>query len=121
MFSQYSSKHFLRSRKEISFVLYRLYNEVIFSSLLPNRLPLVWSPRLRTSAGFFKYSFSNGEIRNPRIELSTKVLDSYVKLKSTLCHELCHAAVVLIDHKMDGAPHGDEWKKWANVAMKKDR
>ena len=54
------------------------------------------------------------------IELATKVIDDEERLRSTLLHEMCHAAQWLVDgtHK---PPHGAIFKKWASVAMRKIR
>lgn len=45
-----------------------------------------------------------------RIELSTKVCDSADRVRDTLLHELCHAAVWIIDGENGG--HGPVWKRW---------
>ena len=45
------------------------------------------------------------------IELSSKVLDSYDRLRKTLAHELCHAAAWIIDHEAQ-PPHGKTFFKW---------
>jgi len=47
-----------------------------------------------------------------------QVLDSEERLRSTLCHELCHAAAWLLDHTAK-PPHGPIFKKWAARAMEK--
>eukprot|EP01102_Stenamoeba_stenopodia_P001454 TRINITY_DN1125_c0_g1_i2.p1 TRINITY_DN1125_c0_g1~~TRINITY_DN1125_c0_g1_i2.p1 ORF type:complete len:151 (+),score=27.46 TRINITY_DN1125_c0_g1_i2:286-738(+) len=52
------------------------------------------------------------------IELATKVVDDPDKLRSTLCHELCHAAAWLIDNNIN-PPHGPIFRKWASRAMHK--
>lgn len=51
-----------------------------------------------------------------RIELSCKVVDAESKLRSTLCHEMCHAATWLLD-RTSRPPHGPAWKAWAARAM----
>ena len=45
------------------------------------------------------------------MELSEKVCDSAERLRDTLVHELCHAAVWLLDGVWRGG-HGREWKSW---------
>jgi hypothetical protein len=52
------------------------------------------------------------------IELSTKVLDDEERLRSTLLHEMVHAAAWIIDG-VSKPPHGSCFKKWANIAMKR--
>ena len=39
------------------------------------------------------------------------VLDRYSRLRSTLCHEMCHAATFIIDRKMREG-HGNVWKRY---------
>lgn len=51
-----------------------------------------------------------------RVELSSKVLDSFSKLQRTLCHELCHVAAWLVDHTAK-PPHGPVFRRWAEAAM----
>jgi len=48
-----------------------------------------------------------------RVELSSKVVDSYERLRATLLHELCHAAAWLLDHKAK-PPHGEHFQHWAD-------
>jgi hypothetical protein len=57
------------------------------------------------------------ESRVATIELATKVIDNEERLRSTLLHEMCHAAAWLLDgqHK---PPHGKCFKKWASISMK---
>lgn len=52
-----------------------------------------------------------------RVELSSKVLDSFSKLERTLCHELCHVAAWLVDHTAK-PPHGPVFRGWAAKAMR---
>lgn len=60
--------------------------------------------------------------RNPaytaRIELSTKVVDTYEKLRQTLCHEMCHAAAWIVNH-VSKPPHGGQFRHWAAIAMRR--
>lgn len=56
--------------------LYHLYNEIIFDNLLPRDLPVVWSKRLLTTAGFCRCRITTvlgTVVRAVSIELSTKV------------------------------------------------
>ncbi|KAJ1462444.1 SprT-like family-domain-containing protein [Pelagophyceae sp. CCMP2097] len=69
-----------------------------------------WSKRLRTTAGLTRL-FSRGEARLAKIELSTHVLDTPLKLESTLAHELCHAAAWLLDG-VARPPHGAVFMAW---------
>ena len=56
--------------------LYHLYNEIIFDSQLPRDLPVIWSKRLLTTAGYckcHKTTLLGAVKRTATIELSTKV------------------------------------------------
>lgn len=83
----------------------------ICNSQIPSTTPIVWNARLRKTAGLCFYRRENGA-RCVRIELSTKVCDSAVRVRDTLVHEMCHAAVWMeIGDKNSG--HGPHWKRWA--------
>lgn len=76
-----------------------------------------WSNKLRTTAGLTR--LKGYRMGNPSaiIELSSKVLDDRTRLRSTLLHEMCHAAAYVLDG-VSRPPHGDCFWKWANLAMK---
>lgn len=65
---------------------------------------LLW---VETKKIFYCYS---GRDRKALIDLSEKVLTSADRVRDTLVHELCHAAVWIIDGNRDG--HGKNWKYW---------
>jgi len=73
---------------------------------------LIWNKRLLRTAGFcaYKKNRANPEDRTARIELSTKVCDSGERVRDTLIHEMCHAAVWLLNGVNGG--HGPYWKYW---------
>lgn len=58
------------------------------------------------------------------IELNPRVLDTMEKLRHTLVHEMCHAAVWLgltpilahRDAQPDRSAHGPQWQAWASAA-----
>jgi predicted SprT family Zn-dependent metalloprotease len=52
-----------------------------------------------------------------KVELSTKVIDDQEKLRTTLLHELIHAAVWILEG-VSKPPHGKEFKRWAAHAMR---
>lgn len=93
----------------------------MFDARLPADMEIEWSNKLNTTAGrthtkrerqgFSEWTYS------ARIELSIKVLDEDEKLRSTLIHEMCHAAAWLLD-KVDRPPHGKEFKKWGRKCEK---
>eukprot|EP01034_Spumella_vulgaris_P025012 gene25011-31416_t len=113
---------FKKSVKKDSVVerLFREYNEKIFSSLLPASLSITWSNRLLTTAGITRNRTAmtvEGRSRVSAIELSLKVIDNHDRLVSTLLHELCHAAVWIVDGAQGG--HGSEFFRWGNKVTKR--
>ena len=107
-------------KEELCRDLYKLFNEKVFDSQLPEDMSIEWSVRLRGTAGkcYNKESLKalGKTVRSSRIVLASKVLDSPDRLRDTLIHEMCHAATWLINNVSDG--HGSFWKAWANKAMK---
>ncbi|CAH8531114.1 unnamed protein product [Schistosoma intercalatum] len=111
---------FKPNRSELADKLYQIYNEKIFSNQLPPKLEIIWSRRLLKTAGLCKYmmrtsTHSNGtsnQVRIAQILLSEKVCTTAERVRDTLLHEICHAAVWLINGLNDG--HGRHWKSWAN-------
>jgi predicted SprT family Zn-dependent metalloprotease len=83
-----------------------------------------WSTKLRTTAGLTRLKQSRMNMRpglpldrTASIELSTKVLDTVDRLRSTLLHEMVHAAAWIVDG-VSKPPHGTCFKRWARKAMK---
>jgi hypothetical protein len=67
------------------------FNQRVFGGQLPGNLEITWNAHLKTCAGNCTHSLwrrGNEQLYIAKISLSTKVLDSYDKLASTLCHEL---------------------------------
>ncbi len=109
------SKKLLEQRNGITDRLYRKYNELAFGGELPADLPIVWSKRLTSTAGLTKMSFQTSTgTRQGEIILSEKVVDDVFRLKSTLLHEMCHAAAWFIDGTRK-PPHGQSFWKWAAI------
>lgn len=74
---------------------------------------LEWNARLVRTAGlcYCKLIRKNGmTTRTSKIALSTKVITSPDRLRDTLIHEMCHAAVWLLNNESGG--HGPFWKAW---------
>ena len=107
----------LRQRREATPELYAQYNESVFRCELPGDLSVLWSKKLRTTAGFCAFSTRCG-VRVARIELSVRVVDTIDKLRQTLMHEMCHAAAFLIDG-CSSPPHGAVFRKWAAAAHRR--
>uniref|UniRef100_F7AS59 SprT-like domain-containing protein n=3 Tax=Ciona intestinalis TaxID=7719 RepID=F7AS59_CIOIN len=82
-----------------------------------------WSKRLTKTAGITKCKRTirtvNGTAsttHHAAISLSEKVIDSSYRLRDTLIHEMCHAAVWLINNANES--HGPYWKSWAAAARR---
>ncbi|CAJ0957138.1 unnamed protein product, partial [Mesorhabditis belari] len=115
---KFIDKDFKKNRVELAKSVFKHVK-----SNLPEDLPIIWNPRLRKTAGFCRYKRQKGDdfvsiVRTVTVELSTKVITEPERLRDTLIHELCHAAVFLVD-KVEGDHHGPYWSKWANICMKR--
>ncbi|ORX84049.1 hypothetical protein BCR32DRAFT_291633, partial [Anaeromyces robustus] len=108
-------KNFKKERFNITPILYKEFNEVIFKNKLPVDLTIEWSKTLYKTAGRILNNKNKQNVRTIKIELSCKVLDKLEKLRNTLVHEMCHVAVILIDG-IDGEKHGSHFKYWGKIA-----
>ena len=123
--SQYagmSKAAFRRDRERLSQEFFVEFDSKAFDGKLQANTTIVWSAKLRTTAGQTRLQRKRAPrsaemIRCTVIELSTKVLDDVHRLRSTLLHECCHAAMWLIDGITKPA-HGKCFKKWAKKGMK---
>ena len=105
-------KSFSRNRTQMANEMYQKYNSTIFKSQLPENLPIGWNKNLNTTAGRAFRDASKG------IELSTKVIDTPVRLRDTLLHEMCHIAVYTLPTvfaNRNAKPHGPEFWHWAHT------
>eukprot|EP01026_Neomeris_dumetosa_P040838 TRINITY_DN3378_c0_g1_i10.p1 TRINITY_DN3378_c0_g1~~TRINITY_DN3378_c0_g1_i10.p1 ORF type:complete len:590 (-),score=58.74 TRINITY_DN3378_c0_g1_i10:220-1989(-) len=125
--TQQSVNAFKKNRDTIARSFFREFNERVCGSRLPDNLEITWSEHKRTTAGSAGLSKKIGNVSSDqseqtqyiaRIELSSKILDTEERLRSTLCHELCHVAAWLIDHNRK-PPHGPVFKKWGLSASQK--
>ncbi|KAK0053025.1 acidic repeat-containing protein [Biomphalaria pfeifferi] len=103
-------KQFKETKVELAECLHDLFNQVIFENKLPKDLKIEWNPRYTKTAGTFSYR-GNSTHYTTKITLSVKICDSPERVRDTLAHELCHAAVKLINGANEG--HGVLWKSWA--------
>ncbi|CAF0986508.1 unnamed protein product [Adineta ricciae] len=101
-------------RQELADKLFTLYNQDVFSSKLSDKVTVVWSGRLTATAG---HCTTRKATRTAVITLSHKVCDSPERCRDTLLHEMCHAAVTLIDGVMEYG-HGPLWRQWTSIAAK---
>ncbi|KAL7486699.1 hypothetical protein ACHAW6_012297, partial [Cyclotella cf. meneghiniana] len=112
---------FRKKRDSILTSIFSEFNRVAFGNALSS-VQVTWSNKLNTTAGITRMkgirSHNDTNSRVATIELATKVIDNEERLRSTLLHEMCHAAAWLVDgvHK---PPHGKCFKKWAGISMKK--
>ncbi|XP_064637751.1 germ cell nuclear acidic protein-like [Lineus longissimus] len=106
--------NFKSTKEVLTKKLFDLYSSTVFENKLPD-FPIIWNSRLTKTAGYCAYSRERPTmVFKCRIELSVKVCDSAERLRDTLIHEMCHAAVWLLNGKKDG--HGPIWKTWAQRA-----
>ncbi|XP_073425989.1 uncharacterized protein [Dendrobates tinctorius] len=101
---------FQENKEELANRLYRLYNETIFRNQLPEEMEIVWVEMPPPVAGI-TYTLRRRRQRCCRIELSDNVVTSVERLRSTLAHEMCHAACWLIDEER--VNHGPLWQAYA--------
>jgi hypothetical protein len=118
-----STLAFRKNRDTLTVHTFSEFNQQAFQGVLSN-VKVMWSKKLNKTAGVTrmrgKLGENNAHTRVASIELSTKVIDDEERLRSTLLHEMCHAAQWLVDgaHK---PPHGTIFKKWATISMRKIR
>ncbi|XP_067120654.1 germ cell nuclear acidic protein-like isoform X5 [Centruroides vittatus] len=107
--------NFKKTKDDLIKVLYKKYNDAVFSNKLPDDLSITWNTRMTKTAGFCYYH-QIARTRYAKIELSTKVLNSADRVRDTLIHELCHAACWIMYGYRDG--HGTIWNYLAKKANK---
>ncbi|CAC5414578.1 Acidic repeat-containing protein [Mytilus coruscus] len=107
---------FAKTKEDLTAKLFKFYNETVFDCKLPTNLNIIWNKRLLKTAGYCVNKTNREAIKTCQIELSIKVCDSAERTRDTLIHELCHAAVWVLNGVKDG--HGPYWKYWASKANK---
>jgi predicted SprT family Zn-dependent metalloprotease len=99
--------------------LWRLASELsasIFDGQLPmHAIKVRWACRLRTQPGRVKPGNGKGWLI---VELNPRLVNDDRKLITVLVHQLCHAAVALLDHQPAGA-RKSRHKHWVNLAKQK--
>lgn len=116
-------KYFKQFRLQLVKKLFAIYNETIFENRFPADFPIVWNKRLLTTAGRCKLKKKTNiacktqVLRTAEINLATKVCDTAERVRDTLIHEMCHAAVWLFNGSHEG--HGKLWKSWARRANRR--
>uniref|UniRef100_A0A0N5AIV5 SprT-like domain-containing protein n=1 Tax=Syphacia muris TaxID=451379 RepID=A0A0N5AIV5_9BILA len=126
---KYVTTKFTSIRDELTKLLLRIYKIICFHGKLNDDIKVVWNPRLLKTAGRCLY------LKNftAKIELSVKVCNKPEnivrfnadfrllfsladRIRDTLLHELCHAAVFLADKVLVGR-HGPVWQRWVRECM----
>lgn len=119
--SQSRVVNFNKSRDNLTTKTFAEFNQLAFANQLSS-VKVEWSKKLNTTAGITRMKGKLGDqysnTRVATIELATKVIENEEQLRSTLLHEMCHAAAWLVDgvHK---PPHGKVFKQWASRSMRK--
>lgn len=113
---------FTKMREKLTVRYFEEFNESAFQGQLSS-VKVEWSNKLRTTAGLTRLQRRHSDFtpgvpptRFATIELSVKVLDDAERLRSTLLHEMVHAAAWILDG-VSKPPHGPHFKKWAALAM----
>lgn len=111
--------HFKQYQVELVSKLFKIYNDTVFDGRFPVDFSIRWNKRLLTTAGHCilksKYTNNRKECqRNAEICLATKVCDTPERVRDTLIHEMCHAAVWMFNGSREN--HGRLWKAWARKA-----
>mmetsp|Transcript_10283 Transcript_10283/g.31440 ORF Transcript_10283/g.31440 Transcript_10283/m.31440 type:complete len:421 (-) Transcript_10283:396-1658(-) len=107
-----SNQTFTTRKEDFASILYTILDNNVTKDRLGSRVSLEWNKRFNTTAGMTHFRMRKiSRERFAGIVLSTKVLDSPIKLYRTLVHEMCHAAQWVIDGKPK-PPHGPPFKAW---------
>ncbi len=119
-----SKASFRRKREQLTVATFDEFNRKAFRGEL-GKVVVQWSQKLNTTAGLTRLQKVSTDMmpgmplkRLATIELSTKVVDNEEKLRTTLLHELVHAAVWIFEG-ISKPPHGPDFKRWAKIAMSK--
>jgi hypothetical protein len=104
-----SKASFRKRREQRARTIFTDFNRAAFSGALI-KVELMWSNKLRTTAGLtrlrWKLDGGGAAERSATIELSTKIIDEEHRLRSTLLHEMCHAAAWFLLQKVGQRCHG---------------
>uniref|UniRef100_A0A1I7TER3 SprT-like domain-containing protein n=1 Tax=Caenorhabditis tropicalis TaxID=1561998 RepID=A0A1I7TER3_9PELO len=106
----YVKENALRMKKHRESLLIHLQEILvrrIFFTIPEEKLKVIWNARLRKSAGQCR-NHSNG---TSTVEMSPVVCTTAERVRDTLIHEMCHAAVWVVD-RLHKEGHGPGWKKW---------
>ena len=102
----------INTKCRISNNMFLYYNKTIFKNLL--NCSIVFNKRLKSTAGRCYFI----DKKKCKIELSTEICNSKRKIRNILLHEMCHAAVMLIDKDLSHG-HGKKFKYWCRIVKEK--
>jgi len=102
-------------KNDLTSRLFTIFNQNIFENKLPTDMAIEWNSRYIKTAGTFSYRGRENNF-TAKITLSVKVCDQTERVRDTLAHEMCHAAVKLINGVKES--HGPVWKSWAKKINK---
>lgn len=88
--------------------MFLYYNHIVFNDIL--ECSIVLNKRFKSTAGRCSYINKN----MCKIEISPYICNSKSKIRNILLHEMCHAAVMLIDKDLAHG-HGDKFKSWCII------
>lgn len=110
-------KAFQKAKHEYTERLFEIMNRYIFENAfqLKQNLHIDWSKSLNKTAGQCCFKKNSKNERVAVVKLASKILDTYDKLKQTLCHELIHAYTWVVLNKPK-PPHGPQFQKWGRKA-----
>lgn len=106
----YAKEGALRQKKHRESLLTKLEKILtrrVFSDIPSDMLKVTWNARLRKSAGQCR----NHRHGNSTVEMSPVVCTTAERVRDTLIHEMCHAAVWVVD-RLHKEGHGPGWKRW---------
>jgi len=97
-----SDEQFMKKRSEYASKIISYFEQYVVKQSL--NLKVEFNKRFASKAGSFQGN---------KIVLSTKIIISWERLKQTVLHELCHAAVKYVSQVNDN--HGPFFHKWAII------
>ena len=92
----------------ITYNMFLYYNHIVFNDILD--CSIVLNKRFKSTAGRCCYINKN----MCKIEISPYICNSKSKIRNILLHEMCHAAVMLIDKDLAHC-HGNKFKSWCII------
>ena len=112
---KYFQEDYRSMRTDLAQKIFAVFNfSVSGHRLNPSKIEIVFNDQLWTASGIHRVYYRDHESpyrKKSFIYLSIRHLDNPERLRKTLLHELCHAAVYHIDQTMEDG-HGPKWHWW---------